>query len=163
VIDPQGGPTSSSTRAPATAPASAASRTIRRWAWRCAPAIRCISSSSSAIRSRARPCSTSACRAAVRAQGARTASATAQAGDGRQLPGRLGGHDAGGVGPDDTGPIVINGAPMSYWGGALERRRRRQPDALCGRMLGGTWLASLTADLGNGKFDGATWCRTSRT
>ena len=32
-----GGPTSSSIRAPATAPASAASRTIRRSAWRCAP------------------------------------------------------------------------------------------------------------------------------
>ena len=39
----RGAPTSSSIRAPATAPASAASRTTRRSAWRCARAIRCIS------------------------------------------------------------------------------------------------------------------------
>ena len=32
--------------------------------------------------------------------------------------------------PDDTGPIVIVGAPMSYWGGAWSERRGRQPDAL---------------------------------
>ena len=38
--------------------------------------------------------------------------------------------------PDDTGPIVINGAPMSYWGGAFQERRRRQPDALRRRPAG---------------------------
>jgi pimeloyl-ACP methyl ester carboxylesterase len=57
--------------------------------------------------------------------------------------------------PDDTGPIVINGAPMSYWGGAWSEGEGDTPMRYSGGMLGGTWLASLTADLGNGKFDGA--------
>ena len=79
-----------------------------------------------------------------------------QAGDRRQLPGRLGGDDAGRRPiPDDTGPIVINGAPMSYWGGAWSEGEGDNPMRYAGGMLGGTWLASLTADLGDGKFDGA--------
>ena len=57
--------------------------------------------------------------------------------------------------PDDTGPIVINGAPMSYWGGAWTEGEGDNPMRYAGGMLGGTWLSSLTADLGNGKFDGA--------
>jgi pimeloyl-ACP methyl ester carboxylesterase len=57
--------------------------------------------------------------------------------------------------PDDTGPIVINGAPMSYWGGAWQEGDSDNPMRYAGGLLGGTWLASLTADLGNGKFDGA--------
>ncbi len=57
--------------------------------------------------------------------------------------------------PDDTGPIVINGAPMSYWSGAWSEGDGDNPMRYAGGMLGGTWLASLTADLGNGKFDGA--------
>ncbi|MDQ7978932.1 DUF3141 domain-containing protein [Paraburkholderia sp. SARCC-3016] len=57
--------------------------------------------------------------------------------------------------PDDTGPIVINGAPMSYWSGAWSEGEGDNPMRYAGGMLGGTWLASLTADLGNGKFDGA--------
>jgi pimeloyl-ACP methyl ester carboxylesterase len=57
--------------------------------------------------------------------------------------------------PDDTGPIVINGAPMSYWGGAWQEGDSDNPMRYAGGMLGGTWLSSLTADLGNGKFDGA--------
>ena len=52
--------------------------------------------------------------------------------------------------PENTGPVVINGAPMSYWGGD-----GNNPIRFAGGLLGGTWLASLTADLGNGKFDGA--------
>lgn len=58
-------------------------------------------------------------------------------------------------GPDDTGPIVINGAPMSYWGGAWRQGEGDNPMRYAGGMLGGTWTASLLADLGNGKFDGA--------
>ncbi len=58
-------------------------------------------------------------------------------------------------GPDDTGPIVINGAPMSYWGGAWAEGEGDNPMRYSGGMLGGTWLASLTADLGGGIFDGA--------
>lgn len=57
--------------------------------------------------------------------------------------------------PDDTGPIVINGAPMSYWGGAWADGEGDNPMRYAGGLLGGSWLASLTADLGNGVFDGA--------
>ena len=57
--------------------------------------------------------------------------------------------------PDDTGPIVINGAPMSYWGGAWSEGGGDNPMRYSGGLLGGTWLASLFADLGNGIFDGA--------
>jgi len=57
--------------------------------------------------------------------------------------------------PDDTGPVVINGAPMSYWGGAWEEGEGDNPMRYAGGMLGGSWLASFTADMGNGKFDGA--------
>jgi pimeloyl-ACP methyl ester carboxylesterase len=57
--------------------------------------------------------------------------------------------------PEDTGPIVINGAPMSYWGGAWSEGEGDNPMRYSGGMLGGTWLSSLMADLGNGKFDGA--------
>ena len=83
-----GGPTSSSIRAPATARASAASRTIRRSASRCATATRSTSSSSSAIPSRARRCSTSAkrrrnsctrCASCIRTARSPRSSATARA------------------------------------------------------------------------------------
>ena len=57
--------------------------------------------------------------------------------------------------PDDTGPIVITGAPMSYWSGAWSEGNGDNPMRYSGGMLGGSWLASLTSDLGNGKFDGA--------
>ncbi|MCC7216041.1 MAG: DUF3141 domain-containing protein, partial [Burkholderiales bacterium] len=57
--------------------------------------------------------------------------------------------------PDDTGPIVINGAPMSYWGGAWQEGDNDNPMRYSGGILGGTWLASLTSDLGHGIFDGA--------
>ncbi|MNZ43898.1 hypothetical protein D3C78_615120 [compost metagenome] len=57
--------------------------------------------------------------------------------------------------PDEAGPVVINGAPMSYWGGAWQEGEGDNPMRYSGGLLGGTWLASLTADLGNGIFDGA--------
>lgn len=57
--------------------------------------------------------------------------------------------------PDDTGPLVINGAPMSYWGGAWSEGEGDNPMRYAGGLLGGTWCASLAADMGNGKFDGA--------
>ena len=59
------------------------------------------------------------------------------------------------AGPDDTGPIVINGAPMSYWGGAWQEGANDNPMRYSGGMLGGTWLSSLVSDLGDGVFDGA--------
>ena len=57
--------------------------------------------------------------------------------------------------PDDTGPIVINGAPMSYWGGAWQEGEGDNPMRYSGGLLGGTWLSSFISDLNNGKFDGA--------
>jgi len=44
---------------------------------------------------------------------------------------------------------------MSYWGGAWREGEGDNPMRYSGGMLGGTWLASFTADLGNGIFDGA--------
>ena len=61
----------------------------------------------------------------------------------------------GSADPEDTGPIVINGAPMSYWGGAWSEGEGDNPMRYAGGMLGGAWLASYMADRGNGVFDGA--------
>jgi hypothetical protein len=57
--------------------------------------------------------------------------------------------------PEDTGPVMISGAPMSYWGGAWTEGKGNNPMRYAGGMLGGTWLASLSSDLGDGLFDGA--------
>jgi len=57
--------------------------------------------------------------------------------------------------PEETGPIVINGAPMSYWGGAWQEGAGDNPMRYAGGLLGGTWLSSFAADLGAGVFDGA--------
>lgn len=57
--------------------------------------------------------------------------------------------------PEQSGPLVINGAPMSYWGGAWSGGAGDNPMRYAGGLLGGSWLASLMADLGDGKFDGA--------
>ncbi|HUL96676.1 MAG TPA: DUF3141 domain-containing protein [Usitatibacter sp.] len=57
--------------------------------------------------------------------------------------------------PEETGPLVINGAPMSYWGGAWSEGEGDNPMRYAGGLLGGTWLASFVSDLGAGKFDGA--------
>ncbi len=53
--------------------------------------------------------------------------------------------------PDIMGPVVLNGAPLSYWAGA----DGKNPMRYAGGLLGGKWLAYLASDLGNGKFDGA--------
>jgi hypothetical protein len=50
-----------------------------------------------------------------------------------------------------AGPVVLNGSPLSYWTG----ESGVNPMRVAGGLLGGTWLAHLTADLGNGRFDGA--------
>ncbi|MBM6595263.1 DUF3141 domain-containing protein [Microvirga pudoricolor] len=57
----------------------------------------------------------------------------------------------GAMEPDLMGPIVINGAPMSYWAG----NDGENPMRYAGGMLGGTWPALLASDLGAGLFDGA--------
>ncbi len=53
--------------------------------------------------------------------------------------------------PDITGPIIFNGAPLSYWAGT----ENKNPMRYRGGLLGGAWLAALISDLGNGTFDGA--------
>ncbi len=58
--------------------------------------------------------------------------------------------------PDLCGPIMLAGAPLSYWAGV----HGKNPMRYSGGMLGGSWLAAMTGDLGNGKFDGA-WLVTN--
>ncbi|OGT47938.1 MAG: hypothetical protein A3E83_08875 [Gammaproteobacteria bacterium RIFCSPHIGHO2_12_FULL_41_20] len=53
--------------------------------------------------------------------------------------------------PDIAGVIVVNGAPLAYWAG----ENGKNPMRYAGGILGGSWLAQLAGDLGNGKFDGA--------
>lgn len=50
-----------------------------------------------------------------------------------------------------AGTAVLNGSPLSYWDG----EPGVNPMRLTGGLLGGSWLAHLTADLGDGRFDGA--------
>ena len=61
--------------------------------------------------------------------------------------------------PELFGPIIIAGAPLSYWAGV----HGRNPMRYTGGLNGGSWLTALTGDLGHGIFDGAAWSRTSRT
>jgi poly(3-hydroxyalkanoate) synthetase/tellurite resistance protein len=53
--------------------------------------------------------------------------------------------------PDICGPLVLNGSPLSYWGGV----EGSNPMRYKGGLLGGVWVNSLLSDLGNGVFDGA--------
>jgi pimeloyl-ACP methyl ester carboxylesterase len=53
--------------------------------------------------------------------------------------------------PDVCGPIILNGAPMSYWAGEAGAN----PMRASGGLLGGEWTARLISDLGAGTFDGA--------
>ncbi|MGU7781135.1 DUF3141 domain-containing protein [Burkholderia sp. PU8-34] len=53
--------------------------------------------------------------------------------------------------PDQVGPILLAGSPVSYWAGV----EGKYPMRYTGGLLGGTWLASLAGDCGNGVFDGA--------
>jgi len=50
-----------------------------------------------------------------------------------------------------AGPVVLNGSPLSYWAG----EEGVNPMRVSGGLLGGAWLSHLTADLGDGRFDGA--------
>ncbi len=52
--------------------------------------------------------------------------------------------------PELFGPIIVAGSPLSYWAGV----RGANPMRYSGGLQGGSWLAALTSDLGNGKFDG---------
>ena len=50
-----------------------------------------------------------------------------------------------------AGPVVLNGAPLSYWAGAPDSN----PMRVMGGLSGGVWAAKMIADLGDGRFDGA--------
>jgi pimeloyl-ACP methyl ester carboxylesterase len=54
------------------------------------------------------------------------------------------------VHPELFGPVILAGAPLSYWAGV----HGKSPMRYSGGLLGGTWLTALTGDLGHGKFDG---------
>ena len=73
----------------------------------------------------------------------------------RQLPRWMVDHAAGGVAARTHGPLVINGAPMSYWSGSWHGGEGENPMRYLGGLMGGAWTALLTADLGNGLVDGA--------
>ena len=53
--------------------------------------------------------------------------------------------------PEVFGPILIAGAPLSYWAG----EHGKAPMRYTGGMTGGSWITALTSDIGNGLFDGA--------
>jgi hypothetical protein len=55
------------------------------------------------------------------------------------------------VSPEHVGPLLLAGAPVSYWAG----EKGKNPMRYSGGLLGGSWMASLASDLGAGKFDGA--------
>nr|WP_255474901.1 DUF3141 domain-containing protein [Pusillimonas sp. ANT_WB101] len=50
--------------------------------------------------------------------------------------------------PELFGPLIVAGAPLSYWAG-------NNPMRYGGGLTGGSWLTALTSDLGAGRFDGA--------
>ena len=53
--------------------------------------------------------------------------------------------------PDVVGPMVIAGAPLSYWAGVRGKNAMRY----VGGLFGGTWLDRMISDIGNGVFDAA--------
>ena len=53
--------------------------------------------------------------------------------------------------PELFGPIIIAGAPLSYWAGV----RGHNPMRYSGGLLGGSWLTAFAGDMGHGRFDGA--------
>ena len=53
--------------------------------------------------------------------------------------------------PDITGPVVANGAPLSYWAG----QKGKNPMRYMGGLVGGVMSIKLMSDLGNGLFDGS--------
>jgi pimeloyl-ACP methyl ester carboxylesterase len=55
------------------------------------------------------------------------------------------------VRPELFGPLILAGAPLSYWDGA----RGQNPMRYTGGLLGGSWMTALASDLGHGLFDGA--------
>lgn len=53
--------------------------------------------------------------------------------------------------PELFGPIILAGAPLSYWNG----EHGGSPLRYMGGLNGGSWMSALVSDMGNGVFDGA--------
>jgi hypothetical protein len=53
--------------------------------------------------------------------------------------------------PALAGPILLAGAPLSYWAGV----RGKNPLRCFGGVMGGSWATAFTGDVGAGLFDGA--------
>jgi pimeloyl-ACP methyl ester carboxylesterase len=53
--------------------------------------------------------------------------------------------------PSLFGPIIVAGAPLSYWQGV----HGKYPMRYSGGLSGGSWATAFASDLGGGKFDGA--------
>jgi pimeloyl-ACP methyl ester carboxylesterase len=53
--------------------------------------------------------------------------------------------------PDVVGPMIIAGAPLSYWAGVRGKNAMRY----LGGWFGGSWLDRMISDLGKGIFDAA--------
>ena len=152
-IDQSAGRSWSSIRAPAMARASAASRRTAKSASPSKPGIPAISSASCPI---PMPGQTIEDIARAEAMFLENVIALHPEADGK--PCVIGNCQAGwavmmlaATRPELFGPIIIAGAPLSYWAGV----RGQNPMRYAGGLLGGSWLTSLTSDLGNGKFDGA--------
>src|SRR3954469_13772397 len=58
---------------------------------------------------------------------------------------------AAAIRPKAFGPLMVAGTPVSTWAGV----QGKSPMRYLGGLLGGSWLAAMTGDLGGGKFDGA--------
>ena len=50
-----------------------------------------------------------------------------------------------------SGPVVLNGSPLSYWAG----ESGVNPMCIADGLTGGVWATWFLADLGNDLFDGA--------
>jgi pimeloyl-ACP methyl ester carboxylesterase len=59
------------------------------------------------------------------------------------------------VRPEIMGPILLNGAPLSYWAGS----DGKNPMRYAGAKVGGSWVSSMLADMGAGEFDGSLLVR----
>lgn len=55
------------------------------------------------------------------------------------------------VAPELMSVVILNGAPLSYWAGEVGHN----PMRYLGGLMGGTWMAAMSSDLGDGLFDGA--------
>ncbi len=53
--------------------------------------------------------------------------------------------------PGTTGPIILNGSPLSYWAGVEGKDTLRY----LGGLMGGAWVNAFLSDMGGGLFDGA--------